>query len=178
MQNLLPALLHYRLAWFSLKVHRFVRLPHREIESLMDHLRRDTERREVEALEGRGRPQQQRDSLSVGGIGNICSGLTAGLPPAASCRQLHTTKIWAGPQRGFQPTVRVTMHLPSFMEERWCPWLHVVTSSKIYYLKVQPDWIKPTLFHKEEERWPLARWYHWAHSTYRSSRCWTPKSQK
>lgn len=56
--------------------------------------------------EGRGRPQQQRDSLSVGGIGNICSGLTAGLPPAASCRQLHTTKIGAGPQRALQPTAR------------------------------------------------------------------------
>lgn len=58
-------------------------LPHREIESLMDHLRSDRERREVEGWEGRGRPQKLRDSLSGWGIGNICSGLTAGLPPAA-----------------------------------------------------------------------------------------------
>lgn len=96
-------------------------LPHRGIERLMDRLRSDTERREVEGWEGRGRPQKPRDSLSVRGIGNICSGLTAGLPPAASCTQLHTTKIRAGPQMVFQPTVRVMIHLPSFMEERWWP---------------------------------------------------------
>lgn len=59
---------------------------------------RQTERRgEEERWEGRRRPKEEREGLQ-GGIGNICSGLTAGLPPSASSRQPHTTKTGDGPE--------------------------------------------------------------------------------
>lgn len=56
------------------------------------------ERREEERWEGRMRPEEEREGLH-GGIGNTCSGLTAGLPPpSASSRQPHTTKAGDGPE--------------------------------------------------------------------------------
>ena len=59
--------------------------------------RRGEERGRGEDEEKTRRPKEEREGLQRG-IGNICSGLTAGLPPSASSRQPHTTKTGDGPE--------------------------------------------------------------------------------